>query len=109
MRDRLIELIQNSVNGCARHWAEVIAGHLLENGVVVPPCKLEQTMWCLWGDSVEECRVSGLTQKAKGDWKIRLTILRTKSVFEITPDKIGKTVFLIREEAEQALKGEQEK
>ena len=36
MRDRLIELIQASVGGCARNWAEVIADHLLANGVIVP-------------------------------------------------------------------------
>ena len=35
MRDRLIELIQNAVGGCARHWAEVISDHLLANGVIV--------------------------------------------------------------------------
>lgn len=35
MRDRLVELIQESVNGCARNWAEVIADHLIANGVVV--------------------------------------------------------------------------
>lgn len=34
-RERLIELIQNAVDGCARHWAEVIADHLLANGVIV--------------------------------------------------------------------------
>lgn len=34
-REKLIELIQNAVNGCARHWAEVIADHLLSNGVKV--------------------------------------------------------------------------
>ncbi len=34
-RDRLIELIQNAVNGCARHWAEIIADYLLANGVTV--------------------------------------------------------------------------
>lgn len=28
MRDRLINLIQNAVDGCARNWAEVIADHL---------------------------------------------------------------------------------
>lgn len=31
-REKLIELIQESVR-CARNWAEVIADHLLENGV----------------------------------------------------------------------------
>lgn len=35
-RDRLTELIQDSVNGCARYWAEVIADYLLANGVIVP-------------------------------------------------------------------------
>ena len=35
MRDRLIELIQDAVNGCARNWAEIIADHLLANGVIV--------------------------------------------------------------------------
>ena len=39
-RERLIELIQKSVNGCARNWAETIADYLLENGVIVPPCKV---------------------------------------------------------------------
>jgi len=38
MRERLIELIQKSVNGCARNWAETIADYLLENGVIVTPC-----------------------------------------------------------------------
>lgn len=35
-RERLIELIQNAVNGCARHWAEIIADYLLDNGVMLP-------------------------------------------------------------------------
>ena len=39
-RERLIELIQKSVDGCARHWAEVVADYLLANGVVVPPCNV---------------------------------------------------------------------
>jgi hypothetical protein len=33
MRDNLIELIQNAVGGCARHWAELIADALIANGV----------------------------------------------------------------------------
>lgn len=34
-REKLIELIQNAVGGCARNWAEAIADHLLANGVTV--------------------------------------------------------------------------
>ena len=37
-KEKLTELIQNAVDGCARNWAEVIADHLLANGVIVLPC-----------------------------------------------------------------------
>ena len=37
MREKLIELIQNSVGGCARNWAEVIATYLIANGVTILP------------------------------------------------------------------------
>ena len=33
---RLADLVQEAVGGCARNWADVIAGHLLDNGVTVP-------------------------------------------------------------------------
>lgn len=36
-RERLIKLIQESVGGCARHWAELIADRLIANGVVFEP------------------------------------------------------------------------
>lgn len=39
-KERLIELIIQSVDCCARNWAETIADYLLENGVVVLPCKV---------------------------------------------------------------------
>ena len=35
VREKLVEIIQNSVGGCARHWAEVIADGLIEHGVTV--------------------------------------------------------------------------
>ena len=34
-KDELIELIQDAVGGCARNWAEIIADHLIANGVTV--------------------------------------------------------------------------
>ncbi len=37
MREKLIELIQNSVGGCARHWAEIIADYLIANNVTILP------------------------------------------------------------------------
>ena len=35
MKEKLVEIIQDSVGGCARHWAEVIADGLIANGVTV--------------------------------------------------------------------------
>ena len=35
VREKLVAIIQNSVGGCARHWAEVIADGLIANGVTV--------------------------------------------------------------------------
>lgn len=32
-REKLIQLIQEAVGGCARHWAALIADNLLSNGV----------------------------------------------------------------------------
>lgn len=108
MRDRLIELLRKSGASFERALPEEIADHLLANGVIVPPCCLNQKLYRLlaWRNEVDECKVSSLTQKADGTWKIRVTSGIFRSVFEITKDEIGKTVFLTREEAEKALKGE---
>lgn len=118
MRDRLIELIKQidfdyseecviaSEDGYKGvDFAEFFADHLLANGVIVPPAKIGQICFepYFYRKDMDECRVSSITQKADGSFKIRLTNLRGKGVFEITPDKIGKTVFLTRKEAERAL------
>ena len=50
-RDRLIELIQNAVNGCASYWAKIIADYLLANGVIVPPCKVGDMVY-----KIDYCR-----------------------------------------------------
>ena len=35
VKEKLVEIIQNSVGGCARHWAEIIADGLIAHGVTV--------------------------------------------------------------------------
>ena len=35
VREKLVEIIQSSVGGCARFWAEVIADDLIAHGVTV--------------------------------------------------------------------------
>ena len=40
VKDKLIELIKESVGGCATYWASLIADHLIANGVtILPDCK----------------------------------------------------------------------
>lgn len=120
-RERLIELLcgvtcdaycQESTHGQCRSVQKLnlcqlrhIADHLIANGVIVPPMKLGQICFkpYTYRNDVDECRVSSITQKADGTFKIRLTNLRGKWVFEITVDEIGKTVFLTKAEAEKAL------
>jgi hypothetical protein len=87
MRDRLIELIQNSVNGCARHWAEIIADYLIENGVIVPPDELYVI--------VDKGTIYATVSKAMVDW-LPLYVIKE-------PEKYG--YYRTKEEAEQKLKG----
>lgn len=102
MRDRLIELIQNAVGGCARHWAKIIADHLLANGVIVPPCKVGDKIYYLDRHSkkVEEDTVRFLTITEKNG--VRPILIRHNTKFWDFYEW-GKTVFLTKEEAERAL------
>ena len=103
MRDRLIELLWERLCGGDRKWAGEITDYLLENGVIVPPCKVGDKIYQVvyW----EGC-------KTVSEWEIeKLEVYVDEVGFVddsdnwIAFDDIGKTVFLTREEAEQALKG----
>ena len=109
MEDRLIELIQNAVGGCARNWAEVIAKHLLANGVIVPPCNVGDKVYKITRNKVKECEVVfiGISADEKCSYFNFVenyadgTFMKSYSmVFDV----IGKTIFLTREEAKRALK-----
>ena len=107
MRERLIELIQTSVGGCARHCAEVIADYLLENGVVVPPCKVGTRVYSIALGKVYEWDICSYTVDLEGISFINLAFMEGNNLYSNTYsiEDIGKTVFLSREEAERALKG----
>jgi hypothetical protein len=99
-RDRLINLIQDSVNGCARHWAEIIADYLLANGVIVPQCNFKDTIYRI-----------GSKSEIYGDWELMYIQVYPDEILYIddsdnyfTAEDIGKTVFLTKEEAEEKLK-----
>ena len=116
-RDRLIELIVTAENEIFRAFPytnstkriEIVADYLLENGVIVPPC-------CI-GDTVYEIRENGknpisgrrfdrciTTVQMLDCAAIRKSTLYAKEKRYAKNDsvRLGKTVFLTREEAEKA-------
>ena len=127
MRDRLIGLLNYIPcnDGCAcsaldggrcgdldkldRCQIEAIADHLLANGVIVPPCKV--------GDTVYEIRIKGNTPKkdygliTKRSLKESIRYyserlyIKEKIFSKSDRTRFGRTVFLSREEAEATLKG----
>ena len=120
MRDRLIELIQQADAMCgSRKQCEGcvgfgkgedccdynIADHLLANGVIVPPCKVGDTVYRISTRAhtkmryIQETTISRIAIDKDGIWLFCACNPVARCVF-------GKTVFLTREEAEQALKGE---
>ena len=119
MRDRLIELLKQGDKTFADKYTgkvmshidelyDFIADYLLANGVIVPPVTIGQKVWelCQWkyrDTEIREGKISMIQQKADKSWKIRISV--NHFVYDITPDKIGKTIFLTREEAEAKLKG----
>lgn len=117
-RERLIELLGTTLWGnlCDHCGAdkgsekekvlESTADYLLANGVILPPCKVGQevyfinTFFSLVDDPLKE-KVCGM--KTYSD-NMKFTFV-TASQRCFDEDKLGKTVFLTREEAERALKG----
>jgi hypothetical protein len=112
MRDRLIDLIESS-----RYWgsgtSEEIADYLLANGVIVSPVKVGDIVFAKqkWDEFVTEYQVTNffISQNKKGEWAKKYCAMKFfdgKTIYwrlNFSFDEIGKTVFLTREEAENAL------
>jgi hypothetical protein len=106
-RDRLIELLENTVYGNVETddgfvgfevYCDRIADDLLENGVIVLPCKVGQTVYYISFGKVYKGKCHAITQHKHG-LQIHL--------YDYDGDNAkypAKKVFLTKEEAEQALK-----
>ena len=95
MRERLIELIRQE-QSCS---SEDIADHLIENGVILPPCKVGDTVYIVSVGKIEPHRIGKVNLEYIVDngtgWK---------DIWYFKDYNIGDTIFLTREEAERALK-----
>ena len=126
MRDRLIELHKQAfwhlLDTGEPFTHENYADYLLANGVIVPPCKVGDTLWVQWSlskghkNDIYPVKVYALRYDTKKN-NMRICV---EGHFKITAyggnythyyngtfawNSVGKTVFLTKEEAEQALKG----
>ena len=103
MRDRLIELITEMENELYKAYPyttdtfriKCVADHLLANGVIVPPCNVGDTVWEIDSDNPFEEEFWVMESKAVG-----LYVGTSRNLHLID----CKTIFLTKEEAEQALK-----
>lgn len=109
MRDRLIELLHPLISDVIENRLGIVglADMLLENGVIVPPCKVGDKVYTLFCNKCDEgVVVSCEYSRASG-----FSYMSSNGIFPalFKEEDIGKTVFLTREEAEKALKGDKEK
>ena len=118
MRDRLSNMIQSAVNGCAKYWADVIADKLIAEGVIVPPLWVGQTVYSynhylggVFAYLIDNVYI-GYLGKSGIYWAFEANShdeetdeLLDELDFDL--DYIGKTVFLSRAEAEKSSCGEE--
>ena len=119
MRDRLAEIIDGFFGVDSAYFGVdkyELADHLLANGVIVPPCKVGDYVYHIFDDNIQAMKMSGgvlcnggvlmdadcLDEHDMCECSCELEGKTCGLRFRYTD--IGKTVFLTKEEAEQALK-----
>ena len=113
-RDRLIELLCKAPLGFKtfenlyyKSTISKIADYLIANGVIVPPCKVGDKLYEITSrKTISEYQVTAIHIELFGifvDWKITQGFV-DRYISDMPAGEIGKTVFLTREEAENALK-----
>ena len=120
MRDRLIELLTDNLPHCDNplqdtydEIVERLANHLIENGTILPPCKVGDTVYFFSSvlEEVCESKVIKIEQNyytpSNPFWfsiEYLSKQIGTQVIHIPINQAIGKTVFLTREDAEKALR-----
>ena len=113
-RDRLYYLFQESK--CPAHFwdnKQILdtTNYLLANGVIVPPCKVDDYLWFFKNGEIVFGRVIEITTSKSGVFAYLFELDDFDEIvdeFSIPLCEIGKTLFFTKEEAEQALKARDE-
>lgn len=103
-REKLIELLENaSAAPNGERNVATLADHLFENGIIVPPCKVGDTVYSIV-EGIDQIFVGEVYEGFFGRYGIAFRYTRKGYLaLSFTEEDIGKTVFLSREEAEKAL------
>lgn len=92
---------------CERHIAELTADYLIANGVILPPCKVGDTVYSIIAECnapYNYCPYNGGYGTARCDKEPCKAYVK-ESKFDVSDlENIGKTVFLTRKEAEAKIK-----
>lgn len=103
-RDRLIEILNNwGTENNDGICAESVADYLIENGVILPPCKVGNVVYCLIQgfENPLKATIKRIVIQADGVI-ISCSVLGYFGQSYMATD-FGKTIFLTKEEAERAL------
>ena len=98
MRERLIEIIEQSGMLEGKIRSGIVADELIANGVVLPPCKLGDKIYQTDGIRIYESTISEITFTAQ-----KMIFVTENIAFDETA--IGKSIFLDKKEVQAKLKG----
>lgn len=110
-REKVIKIIQNSVDDCDEYWAGVIADELLNSGVIIPPCRVGDKFYII-PTEIQYCRLRDRNEIAKyinnrtaKSFKVDNDGVKIITEYDeyIDPICIGKTWFLSEREAKEVL------
>ena len=108
MRDRRVELLQEAQykwTYSMDNFENVCADHLIENGVIIPPCKVGQTIYMLFEGEITPLLITRIsTIETVGEFSRCYDATGKNVATSFTDNHIGKTMFLTKAEAEQKLK-----
>lgn len=112
-RERLIEILSKKIYPReGADPAEVVADFLVDEGIIVPPCKVGDIVWIVYDNYVTTAEVLAFYYDRTGgmcDLKINTkeeTAASCKTV--INKDYVFSDIYKTREEAEKALKEREE-
>lgn len=114
MKERLIKLLKQAQSHWDDYtdwgtgtWEEFYADHLLKNNIIVPPCKIGDTIFFTGYGIIEELTVGGTSIEIHDDnsYYALVAAYRTNGTREVFYfADFGQIVFTSREEAERISK-----